>query len=387
MFRWTLLGLAAVLCCLAAARPAAARPAAARPAAARPAHAGDKEDDKVNKLIRQFLEDKDVKKRRLALLDLEIVGTRVKGVLQALQIGLEKDPEPVVRREVAACLARMGEDAKEAIPDLAQALRKDKDDKTRELAGRALLQMVPYCKKAMTQLTDALGDPYPPVRAAVAETLKELGEHSKPAVPKLLEFLQAGKDKKAGALARMHAALALGRIGIEGPTCTPVLATVLADDEEDPLVRESAADSLGRFGVDARAGAKALAQVVMSTKTESAIKFAAVKALGKVNGQANIVWPALKSALGDSNANLRVLAIRASEQYGTEEPETVKTLANLARNDESVEVRLAAIQVLGLIGPAAKGAEKDLRFLEENDSSETVRDYAKAALKKILDAP
>ena len=77
---------------------------------------------------------------------------RAKGVLQALQVALEKDSEPVVRQEVAACLGRMGEDAKDAIPNLAFALGKDKDDKTRELAGRALLQMVPYSKKALTNL-------------------------------------------------------------------------------------------------------------------------------------------------------------------------------------------------------------------------------------------
>src|SRR2546429_2121204 len=98
MHRWIIAALAAALCL---------------PAAARAAQSG--EDAKVNKWIEQLLKAQDVKKRRLALLDLEIVGVRAKGVLQALQIAVEKDAEPIVRQEVAACLARMGEDAKDAV--------------------------------------------------------------------------------------------------------------------------------------------------------------------------------------------------------------------------------------------------------------------------------
>src|SRR5438445_7352950 len=205
MRRWILAGLVA-LCCVPAVRSA---------------QAGD--DERVKKLIVQLLKDQDVKKRRAAVFALEIDGVRAKGVLQALQVALEKDSEPVVRQEVAACLGRMGEDAKDAVPNLAFALRNDKDDKTRELAARALLQMVPYSKRALQQLTEALQDSYPPTRAAAAEVIKELGEQSKTAVPKLIEFLKAGKDKKTDATARMFVALALGRVGAEGKAGTAVL--------------------------------------------------------------------------------------------------------------------------------------------------------------------
>src|SRR5437867_2156968 len=84
MRRWILAGLVAALCC----SPAVGS-----------AQSG--EEAKVNKWIEQLLKDQDVKKRRLALLDLEIVGVRGKGVLQALQIALEKDSEAIVRQEVA----------------------------------------------------------------------------------------------------------------------------------------------------------------------------------------------------------------------------------------------------------------------------------------------
>ena len=94
------------------------------------------QDEKVNNLITQFLQDKDAKKRRLALLELEIVGPRAKGVLQAMSIALEKDDDPVVRNEIALALGRMGPDAQAAIPALAYALKNDKADAVREASAQ-----------------------------------------------------------------------------------------------------------------------------------------------------------------------------------------------------------------------------------------------------------
>jgi HEAT repeat protein len=366
MPRWLVLGFVVALCCLLAPRPA---------------HAG--EDAKVKKLITELLENKDVKKRRLALLDLEIVGARIKGVLPALQAALEKDPEPIVRQEVAAALGRMREDARDAIPALAASLHNDKDDKTREQAARALLQMVPYSKRALEQMVEALQDSYAPTRAAVAEAIKALGEQSKGAVPQMVDFLKSGKDKKADAVARMHIALALGRVGPDGAKGTDVLGAVLLDTAEDNAVREAAADSLGRLGLDAVGAAKPLAEVVKSTKNPRSLRLAAVKALAKVEGDGKEVWPALKVSLGDSDATIRLLAIRAATPYAAEQPEVVEMFIKIARSTENVEVRLAAIQELGMAGTAAKTALPDLRFLIENDERESIRMEAQQALKKI----
>jgi HEAT repeat protein len=342
------------------------------------------QDEKVNKLIVQFLQDKDAKKRRLALLELEIVGPRAKGVLQAMSIVLEKDSEPVVRREVALALGRMGADAQAAIPALAFALKNDKDDTVREASARALLQMEPHSARALQQLIEALQDSHGPTRAAAAEALKLLGEQSRSAVPQLIEYLKSPKDKKSDAAARVQVALALGRVGEEGSRGTTALITVVSDPAEDVLVRVAAADSLGRFGLDAQGAAKPLADILGNNKNDQTLRLAAVKALAKVEGNTRQVWPALKIGLGDGDAMVRILTVRATGPYGKEEPEAVKILARLARNDDNVEVRLAAIQELGLIGSAAKTAEPDLRYIIEHDERETVREQAEVAVKRIL---
>jgi hypothetical protein len=368
MGRCAILTLTALLCCLPALRPASAA-----------------QDEKIKAKIADLLDNKDVKKRRKAISDLEQDGVgRFKEIMQAMQVALEKDPEPIVRQEVAAVLGRAGEDAKEAIPSLAYSLRHDKDDKTREQAGRALLQMVPASRRALQQLAEALQDSYAPTRAVAAEAIKTLGEHSKTAVPQLVDFLKAGKDKKGDAPARMYVALALGRVGAEGAKGTDALCAVLEDGGEDNSVREAAAESLGRIGLDAVGAAKPLANVVKSTKNPVSFRLAAVRALGKVEGETKDVWPALKIALEDNDSTMRLLAVRATTPYAHEEPEAVKTLTKIARSiDNNVEVRVAAIQELGRVGKDAKTAVNDLRFLEENDERDNIRLEAAQARKKI----
>ena len=226
-------------------------------------------------------------------------------------------------------------------------------------------------------------DSHAPTRAAVAETIKTLGEHSKTAVPQLIEYLKSPKDKKSDVGARMNVAFALGRVGEDGAKGAPVLTLVLADVSEDVMVRAAAADSLGRLGLDAHGAAKPLADILAQSKNDQSLRIAAVKALAKIEGDTKQVWPALKIGLGDADSTVRILSVRAAGPYGKEEPEAIKVLVKLARNDDNVEVRVAAVQELGLIGSAAKAAEADLRYIMEHDERDAVREQAMAALKKI----
>jgi len=277
----------------------------------------------------------------------------------------------------------MGEDAKDTIPALGFALTSDKDDGVREVAARALMQLLPHSRDALPQFVQALKDKHSPTRATAAEAIKVMGESAQSAVPELLDYLKNSKDKKADATARMNVALALGRVGQDGAKGTTVLVAVLGDGDEDVKVREAAADSLGRLGVDAQGAAKALAETLAATKNEQSLRLAAVKALAKVEGESKYVWPALKVGLADGDSTIRILTVRAAGPYSKDEPEVLKAFAKLARSDENVEVRLAAIQELGLLGPAAKAVESDLRYVVEHDEREVVRQEATAALKKI----
>src|SRR5207253_9433652 len=128
----------------------------------------------------------------------------------------------------------------------------------------------------------------------------------------------------------------------------------------------------GRLGADAFGGATPLAQTLQNTQNPLSVRLAAVKALAKVEGETKVVWPALKVPLDDTNSDntLRVFAVRAATAYAKEQPEIIKMFIKIARSTQNVEVRVAAIQELGNLGPTAKEAVPDMRFLVENDERE-----------------
>src|SRR5437588_10693059 len=70
-------------------------------------------------------EHKETKLRRAAVIALEVIGPRAKGVLDGLFDAEANDPDPEVRREIALALGRMGSEARGAADDSGQVLRHD----------------------------------------------------------------------------------------------------------------------------------------------------------------------------------------------------------------------------------------------------------------------
>jgi HEAT repeat protein len=345
-------------------------------------------EEAAAKAIKSLLNKDSTKVERFkALMVLEVVPPKTKGVLQALKIALAKDPEALIRREIAQIMGRMGEDGVDTIPDLAFAMLKDADDKTRECAAKALNSMTPHSKRVLKELVEALQDKYFPVRAGAAEAIKNLGMNAQTFVPQLIDYL---KDKSAlenDRVGRLHVALALGRVGQDARPAVTLLAEMVADDNEDSRVRTAAADTLGRLGLDASKASKELAGVVVNDKNTLELRLAAVKALGKVDADTATAWPAFKAAMEDEKEkSLRLQAVRVVGPYAKEKEEVVKYLGKLARADDSVDVRLAAVQELGALGATARSAEPVLRQVIDNEEIEVVRDAARTALKKILAA-
>src|SRR5581483_9872651 len=103
-------------------------------------HAGEDEvlGKKGSEWLKILREHKEVKFRRAAIIALEVIGPRGKGVLAGLYESLEKDSDPEIRREVALLLGRMGPEAKGAVGALGAALKGDKAEVVREAAAQAL---------------------------------------------------------------------------------------------------------------------------------------------------------------------------------------------------------------------------------------------------------
>jgi HEAT repeat protein len=86
--------------------------------------------------------------------------------------------------------------------------------------------------------------------------------------------------------------------------------------------------------------------------------------------------------LNDKDLSLRYQAIRLAGTLGKDESAVVPALLALCTEDNA-EIRLAAIQELGQLGPYAQEASDKLRKISESDARASVREAAAAAVKKI----
>lgn len=355
-------------------------------------------EKKKSEWIKMFLSDASTPKQRtLALLALETLGAKCEGVLPVLLEVLKrhkdekgKETNADTRREVALALGRMGEDAKSTIRALALALRKDPSDKVREGAAKALGgAMVPHSRLVVSDLADALKDPHAGTRAAAAETLRELGKDAVSVTASLIECLKPGKDKQADAFMRIYLAQLLGRLDKEGAAAEATLLAILTDKEENAKVREAAAEAIGRLGARLDDPAPALDQAIKDDNADTAVRLAALVALGKISAEAKVVWSAVKDLFVDKKTDsiLRAQAVRLAGPLGKDEPAVIAQLQIVCLKDDNIEVRLAAIQELGVLGPLAKDAEKTLQTLYDTDNRASIREAAAAALKKVRVKP
>ncbi len=350
---------------------------------------GDKEvlGKKGSEWLKILLEDERPRARKAAITALEVIGPKGDRVLHGLTMAMEKDKDPEIRREVAQALGRMGDEAKLTVPALAKALAEDKDAGVREAAARALGgSMAPHSQTAVGELARALKDTSPAVRTAAAGTLKDVGAEAKPALPRVLDYLKDARDKANEPAGRIYAAQLTTKLPAEAATAVPVLAAVVADPADSPQVRSAAAEALGRFGDKAESAADKLIAVAGDAKANAGLRQKALMALGKVSSDARVLWPVARTALRDPDSALRGQAVRLAGPLGKDEKEVIPALEKLAKEDRNVEVRVAAIQELGGLGPAAKSAEATLVELA-NDARPSIREAATVALKRVRAAP
>jgi HEAT repeat protein len=133
------------------------------------------------------LESKDVQNRRDASMYFQLM--RSKKAIPALLKAL-KDPDPIVRRNVANAFWWLGEDSKPAVPSLA-ALLHDDDVEVRRAAARTLLELGLSSKEAIPTLLEAKNDSDKVVRIYAGTAIVGLGEQDEKALRFLLEFSTA----------------------------------------------------------------------------------------------------------------------------------------------------------------------------------------------------
>lgn len=336
----------------------------------------------------------EVNPRRAAILALEIIGPlKSKLIIQATAGALRDDPSDRIREAAAHALGRMCVKARqekvkyeEGRDALTIALGQDHAGKVREASAAALARLGPDAAPAVAALARALGDDYPGTRAAAADALRRLGKDAADALP---ELQRTARDRKADVLTRIQAVHALGRIGSgEG---VPALVEALSDKSGPVTLREAAAEALGLLGQDATSGVDALASALIETSAPVELRRAAAAALDRLGPEARAALPAYKKALKDEDKFVRAFTMHACGRLGKElagETHDVVVALILGVNDSVGEVRLAAIEALGILGPNISAS--DLTTVRERlgqasrDTQKAIRDAALDALKKLM---
>ncbi|MCI0638928.1 MAG: HEAT repeat domain-containing protein [Gemmataceae bacterium] len=320
-------------------------------------------------------EHKEVKFRRAAIIALEVMGPRSRGVLEGLFDALEKDADAEVRREAALTIGRMGADAKGGAESLAVALKSDKADVVREAAAHSLGKLAEQAKTQVMTLAGALKDPHAGTRAAAASTLKILGEHAQVALEQISAVAQ---DAKADRFPRVHCIQILGKLG--GAEAVPLLLAIYEEKDVALPIKQAALESLGRLGEKAASAVRVISEGLKEKDVD--LRRAAAVALAQLGEKAKEAWPAIQDAYMDADIGVRHQVIRLAGRLGKDVGAAAVTLLlEAAQKDVNVENRLAAIQELGEM--QAADAAPVLTKMAQDDPRASVRDAAAAALKKI----
>lgn len=228
----------------------------------------------VNRLLKD-LQSKDAVKQDKAARELAAIGPRaVPALIKALKSGTEG----VVGR-AARALGKIGAPAKDAVPALIARID-DNKGRSRDDAEviEALMQIAPRHNEAVPALCAILREPPSnPCRIHAVVALGKMGAEAKEAVPDLIEMLDEDAGK-AGPI-RFHAATALGQIGTGAKKAVPALVKLLKDKNAGPG-RRTVVVALGQIGP----AAKSAVAVLKQARGEAALRDVADMALAKIEG-------------------------------------------------------------------------------------------------------
>lgn len=294
--------------------------------------------------------------------------SKAASALSALTVVLATDDSLVVRGYAAKSLGQICMDNCIAIPALAEALQ----NPWAFVRGNAVFALGRIKPVDVTALGEALEDGDAFVRRNAAEALAAIGRDAKRVENALVEAL---KDTDADVA--KHARRALERIKFLSDTTVARLVDELSNP--DPAVQKRAVEMLISFGLKADATIPELSRVLLE-EDEPDVRQAAAKALGRVGTSADIAVASLMRAMQDSRPEVRR---EAAMSLGRLKPASEKMVVGLtqrlADDTEKVEVRVAAANSLGNLGPPAKSAVPILvATLDQGD-----RDLLKASIQTL----
>jgi len=356
---------------------------------------------------------------------LEYLGTV--GEASAQQMGyadavsrLMYHPDPEVAGAAAAALGNMGTEGTKYMTQMA-AMLKHESPKARSMAAEALGRLGPWaqdfghsviellkddnffvrlvavrslgfmgCFEAVTDIEELLMDPCPEVAAAACETLGYMGCIGE---SELLE-------KLGNTRTRCSALVALIQLAEDAPiNCAPAVVDCL--DTSDPTTRQTALDCIGVMSGAVLSSNEAIDNLLkLLNSTEPGTRAAAATAFGALGEPAkdhatavaalldddahDDTWVALAVGNGSKRApaNQRIPKCAAMVALASMQDTQFLNQISDGLNDAVWEVRLCAVEALGLLGTLATSESIPLQEVLD-DPAFVIRAKACEALGKL----
>ncbi|HTU22414.1 MAG TPA: HEAT repeat domain-containing protein [Gemmataceae bacterium] len=296
-----------------------------------------------------------------------------KGTIVALRLAL-RDLDEGVRWAALCALVVSGQDKKEVVPILRQ-FRGDKDAALRRLAVEILGKSGAEREQILTVLTEALKDKDASVRESAAKALGEMGTKAKETVPALVVALKDAKEN-----VREAAAESLGKIGAADKEV--VAALIAAMDDKVESVGGAAGLALTKFGHPAKQAIPVL--IAHLENADPKHRGRCCLLLGLFGSTAKEAIPVLEKMSREDPAEwVRLGAYAGLAKIDTSRLKgTVRRLAT-ALQSKREDIRGAAVECLGYLGPDARDALPALRALRESSNDISLNFALSSALEEI----
>ncbi|MCU0703424.1 MAG: HEAT repeat domain-containing protein [Fimbriiglobus sp.] len=315
-------------------------------------------------------------------------GTLVKDIAQTVGKAMRNDTAAGVRAEAARAISRLADDllrdtksdVGSVVVDLSEGVRGEKDSDVRYEQATALQRFGPQAKPAVENLSTALADADPRVKAAAALALGLIGKDAKRSADELLPLVKDGSGD-----VRRAAVFALGRVEPDDPVKASEAITKFTTDL-DEQTRKEAVSSLCLLKDRSPGTVKAVAVALKDASVE--VRRMAAAGLGTFERGAKEAEVELLAAIRKDGEDKLVKAYSVRSLCLGLKDDPAKILSELtARLDPTVEkeseVRIAICDEIGDFGPEAQSAVPALR-LAQKDPEVKVRDAATFAIKKVI---
>lgn len=204
-------------------------------------------------------------------------------------------------------------------------------------------------------------------RRQAALTLGRLGPLASEAVPHVIAHLEdvAGDDPET--TPRRWALSSLALFGRQASAAAPRLRQLLNDDESSAITRLGCLEALSQIGSAAPSAIPAIIQTLNDDAQPPEVVTGAVTALGMIGADAAVSVPFLMRVAQSEHEDYRREAARSLGRIGVLAQVAQPLLCDLLLDDDSVQVREAAMVSLGQTGPQAWEYIEALLEAEESE--------------------